>query len=317
MKNVLIVGAGFAGSRLAKELLQRGDRVGTLDFLAPMENEKTWELQEYPDFTYNWKALQDLTAHDLEGFDTVIHLAAQADVPMGFRSPKWTVEQNVMGTVCLLEACKEVKLDRLIYAGSGNEWGRGLYFPIDENHPLTPHNPYAFSKAAAELAMWSYNRCYDVPVVVMSNGCVIGPGMRKEIFIFKWLFNILRGRPVVLEGGDQTRDITYADDVIQAWRLAIDAGRDTVVGQKFQVSYGREMAVEKLLETCFEVCEREVPIIRKPYRPGEAGQRECFNNTKAKEKLGYAPKVDPEEAIRRTRDWMLAEYSEALDPERR
>ena len=312
MRNILIVGAGFAGGRLVRELLERGDRVGVIDIVAPFQNDRTWTVQDHPNFSYNWKALQDLTPSDLEGYDTVIHLAAQADVPMGFRSPKWTVEQNVMGTVCLLEACKHAKLDRLIYAGSGNEWGRGIYFPIDENHPLTPHNPYAFSKAAAELAIWSYQRCYDIPVVVMSNGCVVGPGMRREIFIFKWLYNILSGRPVVLEGGDQTRDITYSDDVIQAWRLAIDADKNDVVGQKFQVSYGMELPVERMLEICFDVCERKVPVVRRPHRPGEAGQRECFDNSKARKVLGYAPVVPPEEAIRRTKDWLLAEYSKEL-----
>lgn len=310
MQSILIVGAGFAGSQLAKKLLDNGNRVGVIDFIAPYQNDRTWAIQENPNFKYNWKALQDLAPQDIEGYDIVIHLAAQADVPMGFRSPKWTVEQNVMGTVCLLEACKQIKLDRLIYAGSGNEWGRGLYFPIDENHPLTPHNPYAFSKAAAELAMWSYHRCYDIPIVIMSNGCVIGPGMRREIFVFKWLYNILSGRPVVLEGGDQTRDITYSEDVIQAWLLAIAADRDAVVGQKFQVSFGKELSVESILRTCFDICGREVPIIRQPHRPGEAGQRECFDNEKAKSILGYTPRFSPEEAIRKTKDWILTEFSE-------
>lgn len=312
MKSILIVGAGFAGSQLAKQLLERGDRVGVIDYIAPFQNDRTWVINEHPNFHYNWKALQDVTTQDIEGYDTVIHLAAQADVPMGFRSPKWTVEQNVMGTICLLEAARHLPLDRLIYAGSGNEWGRGIYFPIDENHPLTPHNPYAFSKAAAELAMWSYHRCYNIPIVIMSNGCVVGPGMRREIFIFKWLYNILCDRPVVLEGGDQTRDITYADDVIRAWLLAIDAEKNDVVGQKFQVSFGKELSVEHILKTCFEICEHEVPVTHKPHRPGEEGQRECFDNAKAKKILRYDPQVSPEDAIRRTKEWILSEYSEEL-----
>jgi len=312
MKRILIVGAGFAGSRLAKDLLARGDRVSLIDYIGPFQNERTWALKDHPNLTYNWKALQDLTPEDIEGHDAVIHLAAQADAPMGFRSPKWTIEQNVMGTVCLLEACKKVPIDRLIYAGSGNEWGRGSYFPIDEDHPLTPHHPYAFSKAAAELAMWSYHRCYGIPIVILANGCVIGPGMRKEIFIFKWLYSILSGSPVVLEGGDQTRDITYADDVIKAWLLAIDAKKDDVVGQKFQVSYGEEHSVESILKKCFEICGLEVPISRQPHRPGEMGQRECFSNSKARKVLGYVPEVPLDEALRRTKDWILAEYFDEL-----
>lgn len=190
---------------------------------------------------------------------------------------------------------------RFAFSGnSGNEFGRPVYLPIDEKHPLTPHNPYSFSKAAAELCFWTYMRCYDLPVVVMSNGAVCGKGMRREIFIYKWLWNIAHNRPCVLEGGDQTRDLTHVDDVLKAWMAVIEAPEENVIGEKFQVSYGEEISVSALLDTCFEVTGKPVNIIHKPHRPGEIGQREFFTNEKARWVLGYNPVINYREAILRT-----------------
>lgn len=305
MSRILITGgAGFGGSGLVKALLERGYEVSVLDMTGPLHADNL--LPYLDDIRYIWKAIHDIRPEDIEGHNIVVHLQAQADVPMGFGSPYWTAHQNVMGTVALLEAARHVSLEKLIYAGSGNEWGRPAYLPIDEKHPLTPHNPYSFSKAAAELACWAWWRSYEVPIVIMSNGIVCGELMRREIFIYKWLWNIAHDRPVVLEGGDQTRDVTHVSDVVDAWMRVIQRPSGIVVGQKFQVSYGEEHTVRELLEMCFEVAGRRVPIIERPHRPGEEGQRECFDNSKARRVLGYSPKVLPKEAIRLTWEWMAA-----------
>lgn len=309
MRRVLITGAaGFGGSGLTKRLLGKGYEVTALDTVAPLEADKLGEVINHPHLTYYWKSLHDITPEDIAGHDTVVHLAAQADVPMGFPSPRWTCWENVDATICLLEACKELKLDRIIYAGSGNEWGRPVYVPIDEKHPLTPHNPYSFSKAAAELAFWAWYRCYDLPIVIMSNGIVTGPGMRRQIFIFKWLWELMHSQNPLLEGGDQTRDVTYVDDVMDAWMLAIEAPREKVVGQKFQVSYGEEHPVEEILYWCLDEVFRDgeprPAIITHPHRPGEKGQRECFDNSKARHVLGYNPQIGPREAVHLTAEWM-------------
>lgn len=300
-KILITGGAGFAGTGLVAKLLQEDYEVTCLDILAPNHRDMPVDHER---LTHLWKAVQDIEPSDVEGHSTVIHLQAQADVPMGFTSPLWTVDQNVLGITHVLEAVRKVGVDKFIYAGSGNEWGRPLYLPIDEKHPLTPHNPYSFSKAAAELACTAWQRCYDVPVVIMSNGVAVGPDMRKQIFVYIWLKNILEGKPVILEGGDQTRDITFVSDVLDAWMLAIKAPPEQVVGEKFQVSYGMEMSVENILDLCFAVAGCKTEIIRKPHRPGEKGQREFFDNLKARRTLGYEPKINPEEAIRLTWEWI-------------
>ena len=305
-KRVLITGAaGFAGSALTRALLGLGHVVTGLDVTAPNHASLLQGELSHPGFRYLWKSIHDIRPSDVEGHSVVAHLAAQPDTPMAFDSPRYTVAQNVMGTVELLEAVRLAGgVSKLLFAASGNELGRPLYLPIDEDHPLTPHNPYGYSKAAAELAVWAWHRAYGIPSVVLSTGVVAGPNMRREVFIFKWLYRALQGEPIAVEGGKQTRDLTYIDDVVEAWSLAIEASPESVAGQKIYVGYGEEHSVEELAEMCRAAVNSEVPIEYTSYRPGEEGQREAFSAEKARRVLGYVPKVPPGEAIELTAEWI-------------
>ena len=304
--SILITGtAGFAGSSLVKALLAKGHRVCDLDVVAPAHAGLLQEELSHPNFRYVWRSVQDIQPSDVEGHSVVAHLAAQPDTPMAFDSPRYTVMQNVGGTVELLEAVRRAGgVSKVLFAASGNELGRPLYLPMDEDHPLTPHNPYGFSKAAAELAMWAWHRAYGIPSVVLSTGVVVGPNMRREVFIFKWLWNALHGRPIVVEGGQQTRDLTYIDDVIRAWMLAIEAPDAQVAGQKFYVGFGKEHTIEELALICRAVTRSDVPIQYVDYRPGEEGQREAFSVEKARRVLGYNPVFPPVESISLTAEWI-------------
>ena len=308
-RRVFITGAaGFAGSNLVKALLAKGYEVSGLDVVAPAHASLLREELCRPGFQYIWKSVQDVQPSEIAGHSVVAHLAAQPDTPMAFESPRYTAMQNVGGTVDLLEAVRHAGcVSKVLFAASGNELGRPLYLPMDEDHPLTPHNPYGFSKAAAELAMWAWHRAYSIPAVVLSTGVVVGPNMRREVFIFKWLWNALHGRPIVVEGGQQTRDLTYIDDVIQAWALAIEASAEQVVGQKFYVGYGEEHTIEELALMCRAITGSEVSVEYVDYRPGEEGQREAFSAEKARRVLGYSPQFSPGQAISLTVDWVRSQ----------
>ena len=119
--------------------------------------------------------------------------------------------------------------------------------------------------------MWAWHRAYGVPSIVMATGVVIGPEMRREVFIFKWLWNALHGQPIMVEGGQQTRDLTYIDDVVRAWTLAIEAPENLVVGEKFYVGYGEEHTVEELARICRAIVRSDVPIEYADYRPERRG----------------------------------------------
>ena len=303
---VLITGAaGFGGSNLSRALLDLGYRVTGFDITPPSHTCHLGRGLSDPNFQYVWKSIQDIQPQDIEGHSVVVHLAAQPDVPLAFESPRYTVMQNIEGTVALLEAVRQADcVSKLMFAGSGNEIGRALYLPIDEEHPLTPHNPYGFSKAAAEMALNAWRLSYGISSIVMSTGVVIGPNMRREVFIFKWLWNALRGYPIVVEGGKQTRDVAFIDDVIRAWTLVIQAPVETVAGQKFFVGSGQEHSIDDLAKICRDVIGANIPIEYTDYRPGEEGQREAFSLDKAKRVLDYTPEVSPREGIRLTAGWV-------------
>jgi UDP-glucose 4-epimerase len=135
--------------------------------------------------------------------------------------------------------------------------------------------------------------------------------MRREVFIFKWLYAVLTRGEINLEGGNQTRDVTYIDDVIDACILVMEKGQysvDTVIGEKYIISYGQELQVTKILDLCLAVADdRNYPVNHINYRPGEMNQRERFVNAKARSELGYEPKVGAEEAIKLTFEWLKEE----------
>ena len=307
-RRVLITGvAGFGGSSLARALLDGGYSVTGLDVTPPGHADLLSSELSKPNFRYLWKSIQDIQPRDVEGHSTIVHLAAQPDAPLAFESPRYTVMQNIEGMVALLEAVRQTdSVSKLMFAGSGNEIGRAAYLPIDEAHPLTPHNPYGFSKAAAEMALEAWRLAYGVPSIVMRTGVVIGPNMRREVFIFKWLWNGLHGKPIVVEGGKQTRDLALIDDVVRAWMLAIQAPPEKVVGQKFFVGSGQEYSIDDLARICRDTIGANVPIEHVSYRPGEEGHREAFSVEKAQRMLSYAPEVSPREAIKITAEWVRA-----------
>lgn len=303
-KKVLITGgAGFGGAGLTKALLERGHKVDVIDIISPNHADALRKEIDQGLIKYFWKSVHDVTPADLRNYDIVCHFAAQGDVPMGFGSPSWTAWQNVLGTIKVLEAAKSVNLEKFILPSSGNVFGRPKYSPIDEEHPMTPHNPYSASKASQELFTWAYWRAYGVPVVVFRNGIVYGPGMRRDIFIFIWLKNLLQGKSIEVQGGDQTRDPCYVTDTIDAWVAAVEAKPKDVVGEAFQVSMGTEYRVKAIADMVVRLVGRG-EITYTGYRPGEKGQRECFDISKAKKVLGYEPKVALGEGLEKTWDWI-------------
>ena len=307
MRVLITGGAGYGGSGLTETLLKRGHSVRVIDILAPNE---AWKIKEFmSNVDYRWKSVHDINNDDLKGIDSVVHMAAQADVPMGFTSPTWTGWEETMGTLRLLEACKGKDLDRFILASTGNVIGRPLYIPIDENHPVVPHNPYSACKASQELLVDAYRRSYNVPTAKMRNGIVYGPKMRKQIFIYIWLKNVLENKPLIIEGGEQTRDPCFGADTMDAWAKVLEAPREKVIGNTFQVSRGKEWGMEKIAKKCMEAAGKEVPIKYVDYRPGEKGQRECFDNSFAERQVGYKPKVDLEEGLKITWDWVKEQES--------
>ena len=302
MKIFIAGGAGFGGSSLAGTLLGRGHEITVMDVRSPAEVETVRPLSDKPGFRYLWKASFDVAPEDVAGHDVVAAFNAQADVPLGLSSPAYTMMLNVMGLVPLLEAARKAGCRKFLIPSTGNIFGRPPKLPIDETCAPTPHNPYTASKVAQEALALSYWRAYGVPVVILRNNIVYGEGVGKHTFFHIWLRNLLEGKPIIVEGGDQTRDPCYVSDTIAAWVLALEAPEGKVAGEIFQISPGKEYKVQDIAELCTKLVPGE--IIKVDYRAGEKGQRECFDVSKARNILGYNPKVGLEEGLARTKEWL-------------
>jgi len=297
MRILITGGAGFGGSGLVKKLLDRGHQVTVLDIIAPNHADNLKEVIDHSNFKYIWKATFDVLPEDIDGHDVICAFNAQADVPMGFTSPVHTVYQNAVGMTSLLEAVKKTGCEKFILPSTGNVFGRPPEIPISEKCCPMPHNVYSASKTAQEALCWAYYRSYGVPIVIYRNGIVYGDKMRRNIFLYIWFKNLLQGKPIIVEGGDQTRDPCYVSDTIDGWILGIEAPKEKVVGEIFHISRGKEYSVDELAKRCVDIIPGE--IVHADYRPGEKGQRECFDISKAKKVLGYNPKVDINEGLKK------------------
>lgn len=303
MKIFIAGGAGFIGKWLGKTLLEKGHEVTVCDVKAPTEAEEIFmDVFGKPNFRYLWKASFDIQPEDIQGHEIICALNAQADVPLGISSPAHTILQNVSGLVPLLEAARRTGCRKFFVPSTGNVFGRPPKIPIDETCAPAPHNPYAASKVAQEALALSYWRAYGVPVVILRNNIIYGEGMRRGIFLYVWLKNLLEGKPVVVEGGDQTRDPCYITDALDAWMRSIEAPEEKVAGEIFQVSSGKEYTVSDIAKLCTKLVSGK--IVYRDYRPGEKGQREAFDISKARNVLGYNPSINLEEGLLRTKEWI-------------
>lgn len=314
MSRVFITGvAGFVGSRLAKELLTRGHSVVGVDI---MPRDQALRIDGV-DVEYHWQSLQDL--EQIYGAAHIIHTAAVTDVPFSIPNPTTTIQQNVVGTMKLLDAARRewgagisASGSRIIIQSSESVYGSTDRVPIPEDAPLRPSNIYGASKAAAEMVAWSYHYSYGLPTVILRSSSLFGPGMRMTQVTPIFLRQALRGMPITVHGaGDQTRDFNYVDNLVAG---ILGAMESAPAGSVFNLAGDNEISVTELAEKCVNVMESSSKIVHTPQREGETGVRLAPDITLAREVLGYEPSVSFDEGLARTADWIkgLVEAIEAF-----
>lgn len=317
MRIFLTGAAGFGAAGIIRALVARGHEVTGCDLVAPEEAWRLRDLIDRGEIDYLWKAVGDLESADVTGFDRIAHLAAVADVASGHHSPEWTVSNNVLPTVHLLEAVRKTALAPgfcIVLAGTAHELEAAGDVTLTEDSPIQPGTPYGFSKSAQELAFRAWGHAYHVPFAIMRNGIVAGRGMRRQIAPYLWCRRILQGLPVELHGrGLQTRDLTDARDTTEAWVRTLESPAESVRGQVLQVSRGIEISVAEMLEMCYDACEaiagHPIPrqITHRPDRPGEEGMRERFDCRKTRALLQWEPCYSPGDTIRDVAAWAAEE----------
>lgn len=310
MRALVTGGRGFAGSWLAKALLDSGAEVSSLDRggVAPSGLELLGIADDVNDVTGDLREAGLVRTLLREGsIDNVFHLAAQAIVADANASPVPTFETNVEGTWVVLEACRDAGIEVVVVASSDKAYGLHEELPYTEDSALQPVYPYDVSKAAADLIARSYWHTYGLPVAVTRLANIYGGGDRNfSRLIPETVTAVLDGRrPVIRSDGSPERDFLHVEDAASAY-LAIAAaladGRGA--GEAFNAGWGRPNPVREVVEA---VCELGPGGIEPDYRgsgnpPGEIA-RQYLDSSKIRAEIGWEPQIELREGIRRTLDW--------------
>lgn len=294
MPHLFITGiAGLVGSSLTYAALDKSWKVSGIDLIP---RSSAFRLKDWP-VTYTWGSCQDITAKLLPEVDYVVHAAAVADVPLALGSPSYTLQQNVMGTLALMQACREARVKRVVIQSSESVYGRANG-RIIEITPLSPVNIYGASKAAQEMVALSFWESYQLPVVVIRSSTLFGPWMRENQVVPIFLRKAWAGEPIPIHGdGQQSRDFNYISNLIDALErvLAPDAWLEG--GDIFNIAGHNEISILQLAEKCIEATHSKSTITHLPQREGEQDLHLVPDCHKAFIRLGYQPKVTFDEGL--------------------
>jgi UDP-glucose 4-epimerase len=301
-RTVLVVGgAGFIGSSVARLLVERGDRVRVLDDLsigrlAYLEG-VPHELVRAP------LADRDAVAAAVQGADAVVHLAARAGIPDSVTDPLGTFEVNVAQTLGILDASRLAGTRRFIFASSNAAAGDHEP-PADETDLPHPRSPYGASKLAGEAYCQAYAATYGIAACALRFSNAYGPrSLHKKSVVAAWLRAALAGEPVTIHGdGEQTRDFVFVADLATAVAAAIDAPEDVVAGELFQVGTGRETTINALAVAIGRAVGRDLDVSHAEGRAGDV-RRNVSRVDKAARALGFRAVVPLEDGLAETAEW--------------
>jgi UDP-glucose 4-epimerase len=304
MKRILITGGcGFIGTNLTNHLLSCGEyEITLLDNLSnavcDRSSDTSGRVRIIP------SDIRDLMeCETVSGQDVLVHLAAYTQVAESLKNPAQCFEVNLQGTINLLEACREHRVPRFIFASSNAAAG-SCQSSISEATVPRPLSPYGATKSAGEALCSAYAHSYGISTVALRFSNVYGPYcQRKSSVIAKFMRSMLEGSPVTIYGdGSQSRDFVHVADLCQAIALCIDESSGSMPYEVFQVASGIETRVLELVRIMERVIGRKAELQFEAARAGEI-LKNSSNISRISERLGFTPAVTLEEGIGALYDW--------------
>ncbi|MFI7744879.1 NAD-dependent epimerase/dehydratase family protein [Kocuria rhizosphaericola] len=308
---VLITGvAGFVGSTLAHRLLSMGQEVVGIDsvndyYSRDLKYLNIRGLCSQYGFTFHEENLASSPLSErLKDVEVVFHQAGQPGVRKSWgQNFSHYLDWNVLGTQKLLEACKsEEQLTRMVYASSSSVYGNATHYPTREQDLPQPISPYGVSKLAAEHLVTLYAKNYGLPTVSLRYFTVFGPRQRPDMAFTRFVTAAQTNDTITVFGnGDQVRDFTYVDDVVEA-NLAAAFTASTPSGSVYNVSGGSSVSVNEILETVEEIhgCPLNIQYVSQSL--GDA-VRTGGDSTKIRSDLGWSPRVTVRDGLERQYLW--------------
>jgi UDP-glucose 4-epimerase len=308
MAKYLITGiAGFIGSSLARGVLAQGDEVRGIDNLSTGKRENLAEILNRIDFRE--ADLLDMGAIQsaCQGVDYVFHEGAIPSVPKSVLDPLGSNRANVDATVNVLVAARDAKVKRVVYAASSSAYGDTPTLPKHEDMKPNPISPYAVAKLASEHYMASFYRCYGLETVCLRYFNIFGPRQDPSSpysgVLAKFITQMLKGEQPTINGdGEQSRDFTFIDNVVEANLLACKRPAEEVAGKVFNVATGQRIDLNETFDLLKKITGYKGEVKHGQERAGDV-KHSLADLSRAEKHLGYKPKVNFEEGLRRTVDW--------------
>lgn len=310
-RNVLVTGAdGFIGSHLTEQLVSLGCSVrafayynsfgswGWLDTIpADVRDSLDVFMGDVRDPNGVRTALKDI--------DVVFHLAALIGIPYSYHSPDSYIDTNIKGTLNVLQAARDLGLERVIVTSTSEVYGTARYAPIDEQHPLQGQSPYSATKIGADKIAESFYRSFGLPVVTARPFNTYGPRQSARAVIPAIITQLLDGADAIRLGSTSpTRDFNYVADTCEGFIALAEA--DNAIGREINIGSGREISVGAVAELLTEAIAPGIPILsdEQRIRPEKSEvERLIADNSLIRELTGWSPRHTLEEGLDRTIEW--------------
>jgi dTDP-glucose 4,6-dehydratase len=297
MNKVLVTGAdGFIGSHLTEALVRAGHEVRAFVYYNSFGH-RGWldssprEIQDSLDFFAGDIRDPHGVRTAMQGCDTVLHLAALIGIPYSYHSPDAYVDTNIRGTLNVVQAARDLDIEKVVHTSTSEVYGTAQYVPIDEKHPLQGQSPYSATKIGADQIALSFYRSFDTPITIARPFNTFGPRQSARAVIPTVITQIANGeRTLKLGSLHPTRDFNYVKDTVDGF-IAM-ARSDKVLGEAVNLGSNYEISIGDTVKLIAEAMGAEIEIETEDQRlrpPKSEVERLWADNRKALELLDWAP----------------------------
>lgn len=310
MRYLVTGGAGFIGSNMVDEILRRGHEVVVLDDLSTGKESNLTAVRSKIDLRIG--SITDLAAVQsaCQGVNYVVHLAARTSVPRSVKDPLETNRVNIDGTLNVLVAARDAKVRRIVYAASSSAYGETPTLPKVETMQPEPISPYGVTKYVGELYAQVFGRVYGLENASVRYFNVFGPRQdptsQYSGVLSRFMLAVIEGQPPVVYGdGEQSRDFTYIQNVVDETLRACEA--KSASGLVFNGGTGARITINQVLKLLEKITGKKIQAKYDPLRTGDIRDSQA-DISLARKVLGYDPLVHFEEGLKRTWDWYSSAY---------
>jgi UDP-glucose 4-epimerase len=304
MEYLVTGGAGFIGSHLVERLVKDGRRVRVLDNFLTGKRENLATFSNQIELVEGDLADPAVCQRACQGVRVILHQAALPSVPKSVADPVASHHSNVQGTFNLLVAARDARVERFIYAGSSSAYGESETLPKIETMKPSPLSPYAVQKLTGEFYCTAFARCYGMSTLTIRYFNVFGPrqdpGSQYAAAIPAFITAIAENRPPTVYGdGEQTRDFTYIDNVVEANLLAV---KTPTRGEVINVACGESISINAIIQAINSEMGKNVKPNYVAPRPGDI-KHSWADVTLSQKVIGFRPIVAFRDGLRRAIAW--------------